>query len=109
MVQLKDLLVSDRVKSVLSESMVNHVWHSQVSLPRIYASSNELAYILDKYCANFDQHSRPLAGAKRKYLIKALGLLNINRRFYFSQPSNSKHSGSISYRYASCSAWSPLF
>jgi hypothetical protein len=62
-VELKELLVCDRVKTVLSECMVNHVLRSEVSLPRTYASPNELADILDKYCANFDQNGRPRVSA----------------------------------------------
>jgi hypothetical protein len=62
-VELKELLVCDRVKTVLSESMVNRVLRSEISLPRTYASPNELADILDKYCANFDQNGRPRVSA----------------------------------------------
>jgi len=44
---------------VLSECMVNHVLRSEVNLPRKYATPNELADILDTYCANFDHNGRP--------------------------------------------------
>ena len=62
-VSLKELIVSDRVKTVLSECMVNHVLRSKVSLPRAFASPNELADVLDKYCANFDHNGRPRVSA----------------------------------------------
>jgi len=61
--ELKQLLVSDRVKTVLSECMVNHVLRSEVNLPRKYATPNDLAHILDTYCANFDHNGRPRVSA----------------------------------------------
>ena len=60
---LKQLLVSDRVKTSLSDGMLNHVLRTEVSLPRTYAMPDELADILDKYCANFDQNGRPRVSA----------------------------------------------
>ena len=57
------MLETDRVETVLSECMVNHVLRSEVSLPRLYATPDELADIVDKYCANFDQNGRPRVSA----------------------------------------------
>jgi hypothetical protein len=62
-VELKQLLISDRVKTVLPDCMVNHVLRNELSLPRTYATPDELADMLDKYCANFDHTGRPRVSA----------------------------------------------
>jgi hypothetical protein len=61
--ELKQLLVTDRVKNVLSECMVNHVLRTEATLQRTYATPDELSDILDKYCANFDHNGRPRVSA----------------------------------------------
>ena len=61
--ELKQLLVTDRVKTVLSECMVNHVLRTEATLQRTYATPDELSDMLDKYCANFDNNGRPRVSA----------------------------------------------
>jgi Integrase core domain/Integrase zinc binding domain len=82
--ELKQLLITDRVKTVLSECMVNHVLRTEATLQRTYATPDELSDILDKYCANFDNHGRPR--------VSAIGLGP--RRNQFSQGSATQPSPS---------------
>jgi len=89
MASLKELLVSNRVKTVLSECMVNHVLRSEVSLPRAFAAPNELADILDKYGVNFDQNGRPR--------VSAIGLGMIWCDFFHYLPTLKPFNGFLSH------------
>jgi hypothetical protein len=61
--ELKLLLVSDRIKATLHEGSLNHLLKVEASLPRIYASPDGAADILDTYYANFDSREKPRASA----------------------------------------------
>jgi hypothetical protein len=60
---LFQLLVCDKVKASLSENVLSHVLRNEVILPDQWADVNELADILDTYCANYDRCDKPKASA----------------------------------------------
>ena len=60
---LLQLLVCDRVKSVLSENLLSHVLRCEATVKNQWADCNMLADILDTYCANYDRFDKPKASA----------------------------------------------
>ena len=61
--ELRDLLICDRVKSVLSEDSLKHVLRVETTLPKAWAPPNDLAEMLDVYYANYDKNEKPKASA----------------------------------------------
>jgi hypothetical protein len=61
--ELKQLLISDRVKATLPEGPLNHLLKVEASLPRKYALPDEAAEALDTYYANYDSRDRPRVSA----------------------------------------------
>jgi len=60
---LCSLLISDRVKTTLSESSLSHVLRVETTWENTWAKPDDLAEILDVYFANCDSNERPRAGA----------------------------------------------
>jgi hypothetical protein len=61
--ELRDLLIFDRVKSVLSEGSLSHVLRAENTFSKAWAPPNDLAQMLDVYYANYDKHEKPKASA----------------------------------------------
>jgi len=60
---LRNLLICDRVKSVLSEGSLGHLLRVEATLPKSWALPDQLADILDVYFANYDKNEKPRASA----------------------------------------------
>lgn len=60
---LRDLLICDRIKSILSDGALGHVLRFESNLADKWASKDQLADILDVYFHNFDKTGRPRASA----------------------------------------------
>ena len=61
--ELKQLLVSDRVKVSLTEGPLSHLLRVEATLAKKYATPDEAAEILDTYCSNYDARDHPRASA----------------------------------------------
>jgi len=77
--ELCQLLVCDRVKSVLPEGAFSHLLRFEATLERKWANKlNELADVLDTYSASYDRFDRPKVSTIGAHINQRASQCNIS-------------------------------
>src|SRR5664279_1361712 len=83
--ELIQLLICDRVKSVLPEGALSHLLRFELSLPNQWANRDQLVDVLDTYDTNYDRNDKPKASALGATMGQRTSQISIGRNPNYNQ------------------------